>query len=125
VALPRKRPPPARQLVQHDPEYPFLFQDEWRQDQQLPGAMQFLCVPCLKIHNGVAYPSVDAVTHLALYPIQPQSPTFLPFVIDQFLRGQQVVQQLPVEYLMVPSTKAPPVTDTKKSSWGRLKELYR
>lgn len=107
------------------PTHPYLIQDEWRQDQQLPGPLQFLCVPCLKVHNGAVYPPVETDTHLALYPIQPQSPTFPPFIIDQFIRGQQIVMQLPVEFLMVPSTKTLITTDTKSSSWGRLKMLYR
>jgi len=34
------------------------------------------------------------------------------------------VQQLPPEYLLVPSLKQV-ITDTKQHSWGHLKLLYR
>ena len=106
------------------PNRPFYLQDEWRQDSQVPGPLEFLCVPCLKQHNGQTYPIVDPATHLALYPITPQSELFYPFISDQFVAGPQFVQQLPVEYLMVPSLKQI-VTDAKHRTWGQLKMLYR
>jgi hypothetical protein len=106
------------------PNRPFVLQDEWRQDQQLPGALEFLCVPCVKQHNGVTYPILDPVTHLALYRITPQSDLFPPLISDQFFFGNQLVQQVPPEFLLVPSLKQV-VTDTKRHSWGQLKMLYR
>jgi hypothetical protein len=108
-------PPPGR---------PFLLSDEWHQDVEAPGPLEFLCAPCMKEHNGVTYPILDPVTHLALYSISPQSPLFTPLISDQFFFGPQLVQQLPVEYLLVPSTKQV-VTDTKHHTWGQLKMLYR
>jgi len=65
------------------------------------------------------------VTHLALYPIQPLSDTFIPFIQDQFVQTQRIVRQFPVEYLMVPSLKNPIPTAAKKSTWGQIKTLYR
>jgi len=106
------------------PNRPFDLRDEWRRDSQVPGPLEFLCVPCLKQHNGVTYPILDRVTHLALYPITPQSPLFSPLISDQFRFSPQLVQQLPPEYLLVPSLKQV-ITDTKQHSWGHLKLLYR
>lgn len=107
------------------PNMPYGLQDEWRQDVQIPGPMEFLCVPCWKQHNGIVYPPVETETHLALYPIQPSSEFFVPYLTDQFFRGPQDVHQKPTEYLLVPSTKKEIITDTKPSSWGKIKLLYR
>jgi hypothetical protein len=99
--------------------------DEWRVDTQQPRDMEFLCTPCLKEHNGVVYPPVDTVTHLAAYPIAPQSGNFVPFVNDQFTASQLFVTQIPLEYLFVPSEKVELPTDTKRSTWSKIKSLYR
>lgn len=99
--------------------------DEWRVDTQQPQAMQFLCAPCMKQHLGITYPVVDTVTHYAVYPITPVSETFVPFIRDQFMALQQLVYQYPLEYLFVPSEKTDLPTDTKKDTWGRLKQMYR
>lgn len=125
------QPPPANHYLCYravgfpSPNRPFFLHDEWRQDTQLPGPLEFLCTPCLKEHNGRVFPPVDTLTHLALYPIQPQSELFYPFVQDQFFVSPEYVQQHPVEYLLVPSTKQLIITDTKKKSWGQLKTIYR
>jgi hypothetical protein len=107
------------------PPQPHFFQDEWRQDVQYPYPMEFLCTPCMKEHNGQIYPPVDTLTHLAVYPITPQSDYFYPFIMDQFFAGPVYVWQKPLEYLFVPSDKKLIITDSKKASWGRIKTLYR
>jgi hypothetical protein len=107
------------------PNRPYFLTDEWRTDVQIPGPMQFLCAPCMKQHNGQIFPVIDPDTHLALYPINPQSEVFYPFLLDQFIGGNFFVQQTPVEYLLVPSTKTEISTPTKKSTWGKLKMLYK
>ncbi len=107
------------------PPLSYLLQDEWRQDVQHPDPMEYLCVPCLKEHQGQVFPPPDTLTHLALYPIHPQSDRFFPFIADQFALGQHLVEQQPVEYLLVPSLKVEIPTETKKTTWGRLKTLYR
>ena len=107
------------------PPVAFDLRDEWRVDTQQPQAMQFLCAPCMKQHLGITYPVVDTVTHLAVYPIAPVSQTFVPFIRDQFMALQQLVYQYPLEYLFVPSEKTDLPTDTKKDTWGRLKQMYR
>ena len=94
-------------------------------DIQHPLDMEFLCTPCLKQHNGQIYPVVDTVTHFAVYPVMPHSQNFVPFVNDQFLARQQFVTQIPFEYLFVPSEKVELPTDVKRSTWGKLKTLYR
>ena len=99
--------------------------DEWRVDFQFPRDMEFLCTPCFKQHFGQIFAPVDTATHFAAYPIQPQSDHFQPLVSDQFQTLIIPVQQIPVEYLFVPSTKVELPTDLKQSTWGRVKKLYR
>jgi hypothetical protein len=65
------------------------------------------------------------VTHLAAYPIAPQSGNFVPFVNDQFTASQLFVTQIPLEYLFVPSEKVELPTDVKRSTWSKIKSLYR
>jgi hypothetical protein len=99
--------------------------DEWKVDTQHPQDMEFLCAPCLKEHNGKVFPPVDTLTHLAAYPVAPQSETFVPYVTDQFIQIPLVLQQMPLEYLFVPSEKTDLPTDTKRSTWSKIKSLYR
>jgi hypothetical protein len=101
------------------------FVDEWRTDAQLPGPLQFLCTPCVKEHAGALYPPVDQNLHLAVYPIQPQSQLFYPFITDQFHSNPTPVEQFAPEWLFVPTLKQLIVTPTKKSTWGALKTHYR
>jgi len=98
------------------PPAAYDLQDEWKVDTQQPQDMEFLCAPCLKEHNGRVFPPVDTLTHLAVYPIQPQSENFVPFVTDQFLARQLFVTQLPPEFLFVPSEKTELPTDVKRST---------
>ena len=107
------------------PNRDYFLHDEWRNDVQLPYPMEFLCAPCLKSHQGQVFPPVDTLTHLAVYPIFPTSDLFFPFILDQFIGGNFLVQQSPIEYLLVPSTKTEISTPTRRSSWGKLKMLYK
>jgi len=99
--------------------------DEWRHDVQQVGSLDYLCTPCWKEHNGQVFPAVDEVTHLAMYRIAPSSERFFPYIQDQFFSGTCDVYQRPIEYLLVPTLKQVVVTDTRKSSWGHVKMLYR
>lgn len=103
----------------------YFLRDEWRTDVQLPLPMEYLCVPCWKNHAGQEYAPPDTATHLALYPITPQSDYFYPFVQDQFGMGPLFVQQRPLEYLLVPSRKFEEPTKTERTTWGKVKVLYR
>jgi len=107
------------------PPVGFDMRDEWHVDFQKPQDLQYLCAPCLKQHLGQTFPVVDTVTHFAVYPITPTSQNFVPFILDQFLNHQHFVTQFPIEYLFVPSDKIDRPTASKRSTWGRLKELYR
>jgi hypothetical protein len=99
--------------------------DEWRVDSQHPGPLQYLCAPCAKNHNGQTYAVADTVTHLAVYPIVPTSENFFALIQDQFWQQPNIATQFPVEYLFVPSEKTHPPTETRKSTWGKIKSLYR
>jgi hypothetical protein len=129
--VPQPIPPPAnhylcyRVIAPPLPQHPRVLMDEWREDVQLPGPIEFLCNPCLKRHQGQIFPPVDTLTHLAVYPIQPQSDVFQPILADQFFTGQVPVRQLPPEYLFVPSEKIDEPTGALPRTWGRLKTLYR
>ncbi len=128
---PRPAPPHANHYLCYrahgfpSPPQSYFLHDEWRADLQHPGPMEFLCVPCMKNHAGQIFMPVDTVTHLAVYPIAPSSDYFYPLVLDQFFQGYLYVQQQPIEYLFVPSTKFEVSTGTKRGTWGQLKTLYR
>jgi hypothetical protein len=107
------------------PPQSYDLKDEWRTDVQVVHPLQYLCVPCWKTHAGQVFAPIDTVTHLALYPITPQSDVFGPLIFDQFAAGPHLVQQRQPEYLLVPSLKQEIPTDTKRNTWGRLKLLYR
>ena len=107
------------------PPFGYDLRDEWRVDFQFPKEMRYLCTPCMKEHFGQIFAPVDTVTHLAAYPINPFSDHFQPLVSDQFETLIVPVQQIPEEYLFVPSEKVEVPTDVKKSTWGKLKAIYR
>ena len=107
------------------PSAGYDLKDEWRVDYQYPQDLQYLCTPCWKEHLGRVFPPVDTTTHLAVYPIGPYSHPFEPQITDQFIDAIVPVAQFPYEYLFVPSDKQALPTDVKKSTWGRVKQLYR
>jgi len=131
----KNRPDPIAPLANHylcyrafgfpAPPAGYDLRDEWRVDFQIPKDMRYLCTPCLKQHFGQIFPPVDTLTHLAVYPINPFSDHFNPLVSDQFQTLTVPVQQFPEEYLFVPSEKVELPTDVKKSTWGRVKQIYR
>ena len=110
------------------PDATYDLEDEWRSDQQVVDSLEYLCVPCRKVHDAHVFDPCDLVTHLAVYRIHPQSDRFLPLIEDQFVNDEfYVQQQLPKEYLFVPSAKTevaalavdPPQqsSDTPVSTW--------
>jgi hypothetical protein len=107
------------------PGLPYSMQDEWRHDFVNPGPIEFLCAPCFKYHNGNTFPILDPNTHLAAYPINTTSESFSPFLSNQFTIGGVQVQAGGTEYIFVPSVKIEDPTPTLKSSWGKIKLLYR
>jgi hypothetical protein len=107
------------------PAASFDLRDEWKVDIQNPGPMEFLCAPCAKQHQGQTFAVLDTVTHLAAYPVSPTSESFSPRISDQFISTFGIVHQIPIEYLFVPGEKTDLPTDVKRSTWGRVKQLYR
>jgi len=107
------------------PAASYDLRDEWKVDIQNPGPMEFLCAPCAKQHLGQTFAVLDTVTHLAAYPVNPQSESFSPLITDQFVSRFELVHQIPIEYLFVPGEKTDLPTDVKRSTWGRVKQLYR
>ena len=99
--------------------------DEWREDNQHPQELEYLCNPCRKEHAGSIYPVVDTKTHLALFRLPVLSDLFTPFIQDQFFMGTVPVRQSPYEYLLVPSNKFDIATPARTGSWGRMKTIYR
>jgi hypothetical protein len=107
------------------PPSTYHFIDEWREDQQRPLELQFLCNPCIKHHEGQIFTPPEPLTHLAVYPLPVSSDLFAPFLTDQFQFYPQHVQQTLHEYLFVPSLKQEIPTNTRRDTWSRLKQLYR
>ena len=86
-------------------------------------APELFCNPADKQVGGAFYPLVNPDEHLVCYRITP------PLPIDQqvFLRDQLCVTNafvLEDVWLCVPSLKLS-VTDTKSSTWGKVKTIYR
>jgi hypothetical protein len=72
-------------------------------------ALQYLCAPCAKMHDGQFYPVLDDLRHLALYRIRPPFFETGVDIADQFRIGPAVLRRDPVahpiEYLVVPTGK--------------------
>ena len=107
------------------PGLPYDMQDDWRHDVVSPQAIEFLCAPCIKYHNGNTFPILDPNTHLAAYPISTTSESFSPYLSNQFATGGVQVQAGGTEYIFVPSVKVENPTPIRKSTWGNIKLLYR
>jgi hypothetical protein len=107
------------------PAASYGLRDEWRVDLQHPGPMEFLCAPCAKQHQGQTFAVLDTVTHLAAYRIAPTSGVFASVITDQFVSLADLLFQGPIEYLFVPGEKTDLPVDAKRSTWGRVKQLYR
>jgi hypothetical protein len=94
--------------------------DTW---QTIALSPKFLCNPALKQVGGQTYPIVDPRQHYVVYDLDPIDPGPFPAVIrDQFHQGSFNLRD--GSFLMVPTDKLL-VTETKSSTWGRLKSLYR
>jgi hypothetical protein len=86
---------------------------------------RFFCTPVEKrTQEGLIYPMTDPRQHYTVYEIQPGFQIWPALISDQFITDRNVELQND-RYLMVPTDKTFPPTDTKSSSWGRLKQIYR
>lgn len=85
---------------------------------------ELLCNPVEKVTpDGISYPIVDPLAHLACYRIEPPVQYLLPAMFqDQFFGGE--IRFVDDCLLCVPSTKNI-IVPTEPQTWGRLKSLYR
>lgn len=87
-------------------------------------APRFFCTPVEKrLADGVTYPIIDPDQHYTVYDIDPTTPIWPAVVQDQFIPPTPVELNLD-GLLMVPTEKVIP-TDTRPSTWGRVKSQYR
>jgi hypothetical protein len=87
--------------------------------------LTYLAPPAQKLFQGVAYPILDPVNHLAFYlisPLQELPPPPPVYATDEF--GVWQLALGPRVMLGVPSFKSG-VVDTKRDTWGRVKTLFR
>jgi hypothetical protein len=99
-------------------------QDQYTTRTAVVGAPHWLCNPTRKIVvGGPTFDIVDPNQHYVCYDIGPQPGTFSALVSDQFFQNWELdlTDNL---YLCVPSEKFEP-TPTSRSTWGRVKILYR
>jgi len=107
---------------------PVLLVDQFGPYPAVVEPLVYLAAPADKVLPGQQpEPAPDLVDHLAIYTIIPQGPAPPPppppvFATDEFGVWQLVLGDRVM--LCVPSFKNQ-VTDTKSSTWGRLKQLYR
>jgi hypothetical protein len=86
---------------------------------------KYFCNPVMKQHAGVVYDIIDDQNHLVCYQLDPiHSPLVASvFVDDQFLQNN-VMGPVESELICVPTFKEGYV-QTEKSTWGKLKSIYR
>jgi len=85
----------------------------------------YFCVPAQKqTSNGAIYPILDEAQHYVVYEIEAYEATYPVTITDQFLQDFPILMAND-RWLMVPTIKHLPPTETKSSTWGRLKQLFR
>jgi hypothetical protein len=86
---------------------------------------RFFCTPAEKrLADGTVYPIVDAAQHYTVYDMDFNNTPFTARISDQFITDHQLSLIFLDRWLMVPTRKELP-TDTKSSTWGKVKSLYR
>ena len=132
ITAPPTGPVPAKNhYLAYDAAAPFVLLNVTLQDQFFQYAAEvdqgrFLAAPAQKVFQGVVFPILDPVPHLAVYiigfpPPVPPAPGSV-FALDEF--GTWQLQLGPPYFLAVPSFKDG-VVPTHGTSWGRLKSIYR
>jgi hypothetical protein len=83
----------------------------------------YFCNPCEKTVDGIVYPIIENLPHLACYFLQGDwNPVTQPALLwDQFGEWQVTVEE-PC-WLCVPTLKLE-VTPTEQNTWGQVKALY-
>jgi len=85
----------------------------------------YFCVPAEKrTSDGILHPILDAAQHYVVYEIEANEATFPATISDQFLPESSILMAND-RWLMVPTIKHLPPTETRSSTWGRLKQLFR
>lgn len=84
---------------------------------------KYFCNPAEKRADGLIYPIVDPIIHLACYQVENPATVTIPITtIDQFGFWQTHIMRN--DCLCVPALKDHPVK-TENSTWGKVKALYR
>lgn len=89
------------------------------------GVPRWWCNPVVKQVSGQPpHPVLDPNQHYVCYDFTPPDPNIYPASItDQFIPNT-MVQLGPSQWLCVPTYKTG-VVETRKDTWGKLKQLYR
>jgi hypothetical protein len=104
---------------------PVTLTDQFFSRPALVAVPRYFCTPVEKrLLGGIVYPIVDPKQHYTVYDLGDWTTTIFPATIqDQFIANVQVQLNFDVR-LMVPTEKSFP-TDAGRSTWGRLKTMYR
>jgi len=101
---------------------PVVLIDQFGQFQVQVMQPKLFCNPAEKRADGLIYPIVDPIAHLACYDVLNPTPFAHAIVaIDQF--GQWQLDVFQADCLCVPSLKEH-VLKTDTSTWGRIKAMY-
>ena len=102
-----------------------ILSDQFLTRPALVGVPRFFCTPAEKrLEDGTVYPIVDAAQHYTVYDMDFNNTAFTARVSDQFITDQLFNFILIDRLLMVPTRKELP-TETKSTTWGRVKSMYR
>jgi hypothetical protein len=99
--------------------------DQFGPWEAIVGVPRYFCNPVEKQVSGAPpNPIVDLNQHYVCYEFQPEDPNIYPATItDQFITNLQTPLG-PSRWLCVPTYKTG-VTENRKDTWGKLKQLYR
>jgi hypothetical protein len=104
---------------------PVILTDQFLTRTALVIVPRFFCTPAEKrLADGTVFPIVDAAQHYTVYDMDFNNTPFSARISDQFITDHQLSLIFLDRWLMVPTRKELP-TQSKPSTWGRLKSLYR
>jgi hypothetical protein len=104
---------------------PVILTDQFLARTALVIVPRFFCTPAEKrLADGTVFPIVDAAQHYTVYDMDYTNTAYSARISDQFITDHQLSLIFLDRWLMVPTRKELP-TQTKPSTWGRLKSLYR
>jgi hypothetical protein len=104
-------------------QMPVFLQDQFGDVEVVVMEPLYFLNPVEKTHDGLVYPIIDPMSHLACYRIDPPLPYDIQVVAeDQF--GMHDFMIMDHDCLCVPSWKEN-VVKTENKTWSDIKELYR